>query len=86
MAFVDESRRTVYGRDIISVGFFVTSSFEAAYECLMNEYREIIRKYSLRLRGVEIKFSTLLHGLAMRLGRLDVDDINTIFSLLSNLS
>jgi len=79
LAFVDESKRVVGGEKTISIGFFVTNSFQAAYGCLINGYRGILRKYSIKLRDREIKFSTLLHCLATRIGVLSERDINLIF-------
>ena len=79
LAFVDESRKSIGTRDIISIGFFVTNNFQAAYETLMKGYRGLIRRYSLRLKSVEIKFSTLLRSLASSLSKFDAGDINAIF-------
>ena len=79
IAFADESKRVDSVGVTYSVGFFITGNFESAYELLINEYWNIIRRYNLRIGKGEIKFSTILNSLARRLGQLSREDITRIF-------
>ena len=49
IAFIDESRRMNNMDTTYSIGFFITDSFEPAYDILIRGYSTITKKYGLRL-------------------------------------
>lgn len=79
LAFVDESKRIMRGEEVNSIGFYMTKSFEPAYDVLINGYLGIIDKYGLRIDKREIKFSTILNELSKSFGKIDKRDIARIF-------
>ena len=74
LAFVDESK----SGSLVSIGFYISRSYIAAYEGLMDEYRKILRSLSARVRG-EVKFSTILNIIGKKLGILPNIELMKIF-------